>query len=669
VDEDFARLSLDRMLLADSLLVRGSPRQILQEAHRRLDIALKSLAKGDTVATRIVIDDILGLMVALSDANDPAIARGRDDMIKRLSTLIHSLQSEHRMGIVLKGEIPRVINDRVEKQLKWYKQKNPEGLRVSYARSGRYGAMVRRELAIRGLPQELQWLPIVESAYHPLAYSWANAAGLWQFIPETGKRYGLTQTSWVDDRMDPYKATSAAVAYLSDLYDMFGDWLLALAAYNCGEERVLRAINRYGTQDFWALKLPRETADYVPRFLAAITILAHPEQYGLTLPDPLPPYVFEEARLEKSIALADAARVLGISHDQLKAMNTGIRNGVTPPGGYDLRVPLGTSSILLARLADIPEGNHTPQPEGRSYKVRRGDTLARIASRFGTSVTRLKQLNKLRGTLIRVGQTLHVPGKGYDDTAVASAETRKPASSSSSEKTAQASGGHVSYKVRRGDTLFSIAQKHGTTVDALIRANRLRSARIQVNQVLALSGEAPETVVQAPAVKASLNPEPGSTTTVSYKVRRGDTLGAIADRFNVSLSVLRKANPRVKPTRLMVGQTIVIPGRKAAVAVVASLPSAGKDTSSVTASTASAAPVASASTSLSPGVHVVQQGESIWSIARQYGLSVVEVLRLNRMKRGAVILPGQILKLATGSAQPLGHMPSVSTQGLTVPAR
>lgn len=613
-DQIFSNLSFDPIPLPDSLFASGSSHQILQEARKRLTVALAALERGDTAATRIVIDDILGLMVVLSDIDDPTVAQERDDMLKRISGLIDDLQAGRELAQIRKGEIPQVTNERVERQIKWFMQKNRNGIRVAYTRAGRYGDMIRRELSLRGLPQELQWLPVIESAYHPLAYSWANAAGLWQFIPETGKRYGLRRTSWVDDRMDPYKASQAAAAYLSDLYDMFGDWLLAVAAYNCGEERVLKAVNRSGTKDYWKLKLPRETSDYVPRFLAAVAIIEHPEQYDITFPDPMAAYVFEEARIEKSIALADAARVLGVSHDQLKSMNTGIRNGVIPPGGYDLRVPLGTGSTLLARLSEIPEAQYTVVTQTGSYKVKRGDSLGRIASRHGTSVAALKKLNHLKNNRLQVGQRLELPGKPMEQVVIASAA---PKASKASAVAA-------------------------STATRTTPANRKENA---------------------------------NRATIAHKVRPGDTLGDIAEYYQVSLSSIRKANPRVKPGRLSIGQTVVVPGVKEPeiVTVSSTPPAQALNASSSVAATPSkegAVAVAAASSS-DPRVYVVQQGDSIWSIARQYGLSVVDVLQLNQLKRGATILPGQILKLATGTGgQPLGGRgPAISTQSINTQPR
>jgi membrane-bound lytic murein transglycosylase D len=490
---------------------------------------------------------------------------------------------------------------------------------------------VHQELALRGLPEELKWLPIIESSYVPYAQSWAEAVGLWQFILDTGKRYGLKRTPWVDDRLDPYKATPAAAAYLSDLHDMFGDWLLALAAYNCGEARVLRAVNRYGN-DFWKLKLPGETMDYVPRFLAAVIMLDHPEQYGLKLPSPMPSYLFEETRIEKSIALADAARVLDVPADLMKTLNGGVRAGITPPEGYDIRVPLGMGSTLMTRLNDIPEAKMASLPEARVYRVRRGDTLSQIANRFNTSVNSIKQMNKLRGNIIHIGQTLKVPGRTYAIETVASAVSTAPEPVETSVEKSEPS----SYRVRKGDTLFSIARRHGTTVEHIKALNGLRGNSLQAGQTLTLSGTR---IAESSSADLNIRTEATVTSTTTYKVRRGDTLGSIARAHGVTVDALKNANPKVKPSRLMVNQRIIIPG------VIST--DAGRPETTLA------------------SFHTVKQGESLWTIARMYGLSVAQMMKLNSLRRASVIQPGQRLKVATTLGQEQERPSSSFTRAAT----
>lgn len=601
-EEEAEDLSLDQITLADSALVQQAPERILEAARDRYVAAETMLAEEDTTAARAAVDEVLGLMVVLNDVQDPAVMTGRKALLKQLNRLITDMQNGSQASVEVKGVIPRTFNSSVRKRIQWYAGSNKSGLTASYARSGLYGDMIRNELARRGMPQELQWLPVVESAFKPRAYSWADAVGMWQFILDTGKRYGLRRNGFVDDRMDPYKATPAALSYLSDLYDMFDDWFLALAAYNCGEARVLRAINRHGTRDYWKLRLPRETRNYVPKFLAVIHILDNPEQYGVELPEPLPAYVYEEIQVDKSVTLKDAAEILALPVDDMKALNTALRYSVTPADGYPLRVPLGMGSTLMARMDEIPPANFTPPPEVMKYRVRRGDTLGHIAERFRTSVRKLRSMNNIRGSMIRIGQTLRVPGKSYSGDAwnMASSSPGKVKSVGPADLSAS------SHTVRRGDTLYDIARKYGTTISSLKQANGMNGSTIRVGQTLRLpnrfNGKTTQTASAA------------SVTMTPYKIRSGDTLSEIAERFRTSLTAVKRANPSVRATRLKVGQTINIPGTGFAAVS-------------------------------KPDVHVVRRGESLWNIARRYGLTVNRILDLNGLKRNAVIKPGQVLRL------------------------
>ncbi len=475
-------LSLDHIALADSLVTQD-PNRLLADARLRYDAALAALEQADTTAARAAIDEVLGLLILLSDDHKHAAMGAQSDLLKQLSLLVDRIQDRRQGTAEVRGSIPRVLNRGVRQRVNLYlKGKSLDILKTAYQRSGRYTPMIREELAARGLPIELQWLPVIESGFKPRAYSWAAAAGMWQFVYDTGRRYGLSRSGWVDDRMDPYKATPAALAYLGELYGMFDDWFLALAAYNCGEFRVLREINRTGKRDFWTMRLPRETRNYVPKFLAVLHILDNPEEYGVELPETYHPYLFEEVRIDKSVTLQHVADFLNMTQDDLKALNSDIRYGVTPPSGYMMRVPLGAGSTLLGSLDEIPESNFKPPPEVRRYRVRRGDTLGHIARRFRTSVSRIRRMNRIRGSLIRIGQVLSVPGRNNNSLWVGRADRTAQALSYDTPKDAP------SHTVRRGDTLIRIARYYATSVSVLKQNNGLRGNIIYPGQVLRLAG-------------------------------------------------------------------------------------------------------------------------------------------------------------------------------------
>lgn len=526
-------LTLDHVAPADSLAIRD-PNSLLDDARLHYDAALSALERSDTTAARAAVDEVLGLLVLLSDDQKHAATPEQAELLRKLGPLVDRIQNRRRAAAEVRGSIPRVLNRRVTQQINLLlKDRGQNILKAAYQRSGRYTPMIREELAARGMPPEFQWLPVVESGFKPRAFSWAAAAGMWQFIFDTGKRYGLKRSGWVDDRFDPIKATPAALDYLGDLYTMFDDWFLAMAAYNCGENRVLREINRTGKRDYWTMRLPRETRNYVPKFLAVLHILENPGKYGVELPDTHDPYLIEEVHIDKSVALQHVAELLAMSQDDLKALNTDIRFGVTPPTGFSLRVPLGAGSTLLASLDELPESDFRPPPDTRRYRVRRGDTLGHISRRFGTSVSRLRSMNRIRGSLIRVGQILRVPGRSSGQQwagQMASYGTPKNA---------------ATHTVRRGDSLTRIARYYGTSVVALKLANGLRGDLIHPGQVLRLSGNGSGR---------------GTDAAMTYNIRSGDTLARIARVFKVSVAALMRANPDVQARRLRIGQRIIIPG-------------------------------------------------------------------------------------------------------------
>jgi membrane-bound lytic murein transglycosylase D len=274
-----------------------------------------------------------------------------------------------------------------------------------------------RALKTAGLPEEISWLPLIESGFKAKALSRSRALGLWQFIPSTGYKYGLKRNDWIDERLHPEKATEAAIAYLRELHQIFGDWATALAAYNCGEGNVLRAIRDQKINyldNFWDLygRLPRETARYYPRFLAVVRIIRDPARYGFTLDEPFKSVPSETVTIEKQVHLPKVAVTIGVTVEELTMLNPELRREATPPTTYTLKVPVGKGEVLLANIDNIPK--YTPPKLAYAYhRVRRGETLSLIALRYRTSVQRIVETNRLRGeSFIRVGQKLKIPLRG-----------------------------------------------------------------------------------------------------------------------------------------------------------------------------------------------------------------------------------------------------------------
>lgn len=309
-------------------------------------------------------------------------------------------------------------NPIAQKFISIYTRQRPASVEAALARSGRYRAMISAELKKKGLPPELLYLVMVESEYRPDVVSPSGAAGLWQFMPGTARKYGLEVSYWVDERYDPIKSTRAAVRYLSDLYRWFGDWELALAAYNRGEGGIGRDLRYSRSLDFNGLSgrkaLPSETDHYVPKFMACVLIGRDPEKYGLH-PKYEAPEPYDEAVLPRDLDLTVAAKCAGTTEAELRRLNPELRAWCTPKDrpGFALRLPAGSKSAFEVALAKVSDWN--PGPTMVRYKVRRGDSLGKIAKLYHTTVKGILANNKIRSArLIRPGTTLVIkPGRAH----------------------------------------------------------------------------------------------------------------------------------------------------------------------------------------------------------------------------------------------------------------
>jgi membrane-bound lytic murein transglycosylase D len=315
-------------------------------------------------------------------------------------------------------DLPNLDHERVD----FFVDRFTDGARDRFenwlALKGKYGPMISAKLAERDMPQDLIYLAMIESGFDSKAYSHAHASGLWQFIEETGKRYGLRVDRWVDERNDPVKATDAALDYLEVLYDRFGSWYLAAAAYNTGENRVGRIMreetgSERGTEESYYLiwhRLPRETRDYVPLMVAAARVSKDPVRYGMDHVQPLPPLAYEEVPVDAATPLAAVAEAAGIDLDALRSLNTHLKGNVTAQGRRTVvRLPEGKRTAFLVSWPEVRERSAVA---ATPYRVRSGETLLAIARQHGVTVAQIQQENALRGDRIRAGQTLSIPGSG-----------------------------------------------------------------------------------------------------------------------------------------------------------------------------------------------------------------------------------------------------------------
>ncbi len=355
------------------------------------------------------------LLRTQDDGSDQELLQQKEDLRFVISKrLLEIYAVKHRTVNGTHKEIPLTMNEHVEREIRLFQTRERDFFLESYRRSGRYRDHIVREIREAGLPEDLSWLPLIESGFKVRALSRARALGLWQFIPSTGYKFGLKRNAWVDERLDPEKATAAAIAYLKELHQIFGDWATVLAAYNCGEGAVLRVIRSQKIDyldNFWDLydRLPRETARYYPRFLATLAIIKDPAKYGFELGETERPALHETVTIEKPVNLKTLAGKIGADEDVLAALNPELRYQATPSGAYDLRVPPGMGEAVLASLKSLPAWS-PPRPSYVIHHVRRGETLSSIALRYRTSIERIREANNLHSVrFIRAGQKLRIP--------------------------------------------------------------------------------------------------------------------------------------------------------------------------------------------------------------------------------------------------------------------
>lgn len=382
------------------------------------------------------------------------------------------------------NEIPMEMNNDVQKWMDFFSKRKPDLFERYMGRGNTYKKLILDILRKQEVPIELYYLAMIESGFSTRAVSRASAVGIWQFIRATGKRYGLQINHYVDERQDPTRSTIAASLYLKDLYNVFNSWYLAMAAYNAGESRIMNAIMSGNSRNFWELankrKLPRETMNYTPKFIAATTIGNAPEKYGIRAKysERLPDLV--SLTVPSPVRLTDIARAIGISTKELKKYNPHILRGITPPyvKEYKVWIPgnitVNTASVrsrLAAKRISKLARYSSKKYRGKYliHKVRRGENLSIIAAKYRTTVRKLRSLNRLYKNRIYAGKTLRIK----KNSRVASKKSRK------SKKT---------YRVKRGDNLFNISRKFGISIKKLKKINRLRKNRIYVGQLLKLSG-------------------------------------------------------------------------------------------------------------------------------------------------------------------------------------
>ena len=517
--------------------------------------------------------------------------------------------------------LPVQFNERVLQEIYYMTNSARAFMSGSLNRKTAYDSLIYAQLDAAKMPRDLIYLALVESGFKLKAYSRAKASGMWQFIPETGKRYGLEVDYWVDMRRNPEMATRAALKYLNRLHDEFDDWLLAMAAYNCGEGRVrrlLREMQEDTTRDttiavtYWDLELPKETMRYVPRILAAMVVGHYPEQYEMTVEKTCQPD-FDTVTVFDSFPLEEVAKLLKVTEDTLRSLNMELVKWCTPPNkeSYLLRLPVGTRSAFVEGYDKMEKNNFS---SWHHHKVRKGENLGMIARQYGIKVSELQQANDMKNTRIRAGQSLLIPIK----------VTPKPKANKGKKPQKVRT-----YIVQSGDDVAAVARKFGISQDSVRSWNSLDAAAVvKTGDTL---------VVSKPEPKPQVEQEPANTARPKlakgekYAVREGDTYAAIAKTFDIPVVMLMQANQGFSK-RLTVGDSLVIPEYVRKKADKKSAKSEAK---------ASKPKTSNEKTS----VYVVQAGDNLSSISRKFGTTVAKIQELNNMGSSTSLSVGQKLKV------------------------
>jgi membrane-bound lytic murein transglycosylase D len=525
---------------------KKSAQDLLDSALAFCDASNDFWERGDLDNAVDALDEAYSLILQINPDEPPEILQQMDDLRITISKRIMQVYSSRYT--VVNGyhkAIPLDMNSHVKRALNLLKGRNRKFFLNAYRRSGRYRPAIVKALKEAGLPEELSWLPLIESGFKVKALSRARALGMWQFIASTGYKYGLKRDRWVDERMDPEKSTAAAIAYLKDLHQIFGDWDTVLAAYNCGEGRVLRVIKtqRVNYLDhFWDLyrKLPSETAFYVPKFLAVLHIINDPKAHGFTLPPVDKEIEAATVTMNKQVSLKTMAKHIGVPYRVLTELNPALRRNSTPPRPYAFRVPMGKSATLLAELDKIPQWS----PPVRAYvthRVKKGETLSTIARKYRTSVRAIMAKNHLRSSrYIKTGWKLKIP------TGVRYASAGKSAASHSSSKRVKIPPKKPTlstYKVRKGDSLWKIANRFNTTTKTIQALNGLHNSRLSIGQVLVISKSSTAHSVIG---------------TEMYTVRKGDSPYIIAQKHQMDLAEFLRMNRLTPRSTIFPGQRLAV---------------------------------------------------------------------------------------------------------------